>query len=127
MNRSLLRLAVYAVVALALCAGSAHAQGSTSSTINGRVVDSSGAVLPGATVTAKHLSTDTQSSTVSNSEGAFTLPSLQAGAYEVTVTLDNFKTTVIKDVVITAVQGANINAVLEVGGIAETVTVASTS
>ncbi|HEY0873484.1 MAG TPA: TonB-dependent receptor [Vicinamibacterales bacterium] len=105
----------------------AWAQGSTTSTISGRVVDSSGGVLPGATVTAKHLGTNTESSTVTNTEGAFTLPSLQAGTYEVTVSLEGFKTTVVRDVVITAVQGADINAKLEIGGVTETVTVASTS
>ena len=84
-------------------------------------------MLPGATITAKHLGTNTVSTTVTNAEGAFTLPSLQAGTYEVTVALEGFKTTVVQDVVITAVQGADINAKLEVGGLAETVTVASSS
>ena len=82
---------------------------------------------PGATVVAKHLGTGTVTNTVSNSQGAFTLPSLPAGAYEVTITLDGFKTFVAKDVVLTAVQGASISAKLEVGGISETVTVASSS
>jgi hypothetical protein len=127
MNRSLFRLGLYAVLVLALGAGTAFAQGSTTSTISGRVVDSSGGVLPGATVTAKHLGTDNQSSTVTNSEGAFTLPSLPPGTYEVTVALEGFKTTVVKNVVITATQGADISAKLEVGGISETVTVASSS
>ena len=129
MSRSLYRLGLYAVLALSLCAGAtpAFAQGSTTSTISGRVVDTSGGVLPGATVTARHLGTNTESSTVTNTEGAFTLPSLQAGTYEVTVSLEGFKTTVVRDVVITAVQGADVNAKLEVGGVTETVTVASSS
>jgi hypothetical protein len=129
MNRSLFRVGVCAVLALALCAGStpAFAQGSTTSTISGRVVDSSGGVLPGATVTARHLATNTESSTVTNTQGAFTLPSLPTGTYEVTVALEGFKTNVVRDVVLTAVQGANVNAKLEVGGVTETVTVASSS
>ena len=127
MNRSLLRLGLCAVLALALGAGTAYAQGSTTSTISGRVVDSSGGVLPGATVTAKHIATNTQASTVSNSEGVFNLPGLLLGTYEVSVALEGFKTMVIKDVVITAGQGADVAAKLEVGGISETVTVASSS
>ena len=63
MNRSLFRLGLYTVLALALAAANAYAQGSTTSTISGRVVDSSGGVLPGATVTAKHLATTRESST----------------------------------------------------------------
>ena len=115
MTRSLYTRGLYAVLALALCAGvsPAYGQGSTTSTISGRVVDSSGGVLPGATVTAKHLGTNVVSTTVSNADGNFTLPSLPNGTYEVTVSLEGFKTQVVKDVVITAVQGARVNAVLE--------------
>ena len=129
MNRSLFRLGIYSVLVLALCGWSAPAfgQGSTATAISGTVTDSSGAVLPGATISAKHLATGVVTTAVSNSEGAFNIPSLATGTYEVTVTLDNFKTFVAKDVVITAVQGASVNAKLEVGGVNETVTVASTS
>jgi hypothetical protein len=127
MNRTLFRLGLYAALALAAASGTAYAQGSSTSTISGRVVDSSGGVLPGATIIAKHLSTSRESSTVTNSEGAFTLPSMPPGAYEVSVALEGFKTTVVKGVVITATQGADIQAKLEVGGVTETVTVASSS
>jgi hypothetical protein len=131
MNRcsTLTRLGVPVVMALLLVlSGSpAYAQGSTTSTITGTVVDSSGGVLPGATVTAKHLATNVVSTTSTNTQGAFTIASLAPGTYEVTVTLDGFKSFVIKDVVLTAVQGAAVKAVLQVGGITETVTVASSS
>ncbi|HVL66241.1 MAG TPA: TonB-dependent receptor [Vicinamibacterales bacterium] len=129
MNRRLFRLGLSAVLALVLCAANslAYAQGSTTSTITGRVVDASGGVLPGATIVAKHTGTNVETTTVTNSEGNFTLPSLPAGTYEVTVSLEGFKTTVVRDVVITAVQGAQVNAKLEVGGITEQVTVASSS
>ena len=129
MNRSLFRPGLCGVLALMLCVGgsSAFAQGTTTSTISGRVVDTSGGVLPGATITARHLGTSTVSTTVTNTEGAFTLPSLPAGTYEVNIALEGFKTTIVRDVVITAVQGANINAKLEIGGLTETVTVASSS
>ena len=126
MNR---RLGFCAILALLLCASGslASAQGTNASLINGTVVDSSGAVLPGAAVSAKHLGTGVVTTTVTNTEGAFTLPSLPIGTYEVSITLEGFKTFVAKDVVITAAQGANVSARLEVGGLAETVTVASSS
>ena len=129
MNRSLFRLGLSAVLAFVLCVANspAFAQGGSGTAINGRVVDASGGVLPGATVTAKHLATNVVSSTVSNAEGNFSLPSLPTGTYEVTVALEGFKTTVVKDVVITAAQGATVNAALEVGGVTEQVTVASSS
>jgi hypothetical protein len=103
------------------------AQGSTTSTITGTVIDSSGGVLPGATITAKHVATGVLTTGVSNSEGAFTIPSLPTGTYEVSISLEGFKTHVAKDVVLTAVQGAAVRATLTVGGISEQVTVSSTS
>ena len=129
MNRSLYRLGVFLVVVLALATGGspAYAQGTTASAISGTVTDTSGAVLPGATVSAKHLASSVVTTAITNSQGAFTIPSLPIGTYEVTVTLEGFKTHLAKDVVITAVQGAAVNAKLEVGGVSETVTVASTS
>ena len=129
MRPSLFRAGLAAVLASFLCmSGSfAYAQGSSTSTITGTVADSSGGVLPGATVTAKHLATGVVSTTVTNTEGAFTIASLPPGTYEVSVALEGFKTHVVQNVVITAVQGANIKAVLAVGGITEQVTVASSS
>ncbi|MEX1128410.1 MAG: TonB-dependent receptor, partial [Vicinamibacterales bacterium] len=128
MAKTLLRLGLSSVVAILLAAsGVAFAQGGTTSTITGTVADSQGGVLPGAAVTAKHLATNTETTTVTNSRGAFTVASLRPGTYEVTVELNGFKTFVIEDVVLTATQGASVTAVLQVGGITETVTVASSS
>src|SRR5687768_8239805 len=100
MNRTRFRLGLYAVLALTLCtcASPVYGQGTTTSTISGRVVDSSGAVLPGATVNAKHLATNVVSTTISNAEGNFTLPSLPNGTYEVTIGLEGFKTHLVKNV-----------------------------
>lgn len=125
MKQCVLRLAMTIV-----CLGAsslAFAQGSTTSTITGAVVDSSGAVLPGATITAKHLGSGVLTSAVSNAQGAFTIASLPTGPYEVSVALEGFKTFLVKNVVLTAVQGANIKATLDIGGLSETVTVASSS
>ena len=129
MNRSLYRLGVFLVVVLALATGGspAYAQGTTASSISGTVTDASGAVLPGATVTARHVASGVVTTAVTNTQGAFTLPSLPTGTYEVTITLESFKTFLARDVVITAAQGASVNAKLEVGGVSETVTVASSS
>jgi hypothetical protein len=81
MNRLLTRLGVplVLVIMVSLTAPPVYAQGSTTSTITGRVVDSSGGVLPGASITAKHLATHVTSNSVTNSEGAFTIASLAPG------------------------------------------------
>ena len=97
------------------------------STVAGVVRDSAGGVIPGADVVIKHNATGVTTSAVSNSEGAFSFPGVQVGTYTVTVTLQGFKTFVSNDVVLTSGSPASINAVLEVGGVTETVTVSSFS
>ena len=53
-------------------------------TLLGRVLDSSGAVIPGANVAAKHLPTGFVRSTDAAPDGSYRIPSLPVGAYEVT-------------------------------------------
>src|SRR4051794_24294925 len=105
----------------------ARAQGATTQTLSGTVVDASGAVIPGADVVARQTATGLESTAVSNSEGIFSIPSLQIGTYTVTVTLQGFKTVLINNVVLTSGAGANVKAVMQVGGVSEQVTVTSSS
>jgi hypothetical protein len=129
MNRSVFRVGLLVLLAAIFCAAStaAYAQGSTTQTLSGTVVDTSGAVIPGADVAAKHNATGVVSNAVTNSDGLFSLPSLPIGTYTVTVTLQGFKTAVIQNVVLTSGAGANVKASLEVGGVSEQVTVSSSS
>ena len=122
------RLAAFVVCLSLALAGSAFAQGaSTTSTISGIVVDSAGGVVPGAEVTIKHNATGVTQTAVSNAEGAYLFPSLPIGTYTVTVALQGFKTFVATDVVLTAGSPASVRAVLEVGGLEEEVLVSSRS
>src|SRR5437868_1436905 len=58
--------------------------------INGTVTDSSGAVVPGATVTLSNQATNIQTHVNSNSSGYFVFLNVQPGAYEVTVEKPGF-------------------------------------
>jgi len=129
MIRSVFRMGFLAVVtlALSLLGSKAWAQGATSQTLSGTVMDASGAVLPGADVAAKHTGTGVVTNAVTNGEGVFSMPSLALGSYTVTVTLQGFKTVVIQNVVLTSAAPASVKAAMEVGGVTEQVTVASTS
>src|SRR6187399_3761061 len=117
MNRSTLRLGLVVLLAAVFCATGtfAYAQGGTSQTLSGTVVDTSGAVIPGADIVAKHVATGISTTAVSNSEGIFSIASLPIGSYTVTVTLSGFKTVVVSGVVLTSGAGASVKAVLEVG------------
>jgi hypothetical protein len=129
MNRSALRLGLVVLLAAVFCATGtfAFAQGATSQTLSGSVVDASGAVIPGADVVAKHTGTGTSTSTVTNSEGVFSIPSLRIGGYTVTVTLQGFKTVVIENVVLNSASPASVKATMQVGGVSEQITVSSQS
>src|SRR4051812_28711016 len=129
MNRRLLRLGVvvFMIAAFSALGSYAYAQGATSQTLSGTIVDTSGAVIPGADIVAKHNGTGVVSNAVSNSEGLFSIASLPIGTYTVTVTLQGFKTVVINNVVLTSGAGASVKATMEVGGLTEQVTVSSAS
>ena len=101
----------------------ALAQGGATSTITGIVRDEGGGVLPGATVVAASAAMGTKSEAVTNSAGAFTIPSLSAGVYNVTVSLPGFKTSVISDVRVQLGVPTSISPTLGVGTLEETITV----
>jgi Carboxypeptidase regulatory-like domain len=80
-----------------MCQSAAFAQNSTTGSINGTVVDSSGAAVPNATVTITDLATREQRIVTSNAEGRFTVPFLKPDNIEISATaggLQSSKTTV---------------------------------
>ena len=115
------------VLALLVVGGSAFAQGSSTASISGVVVDTDGAVIPGADVVVKNLRTGESFSTVSTGQGVFTVPALITGSYSVTVSLQGFKTAILNDVVVNAGVTASVRATLELGGVTEQVTVQANS
>src|SRR5262245_47509118 len=123
-----LRLGILAAACLAVLGNlPAYAQGSFFSTLTGVVVDTSGAVIPGATVKVVNNGTNAAVETVTGSDGGFTVPSIQGGNYSVTVSLMGFKTAVLKSVTVNAAMTANVKVTLEVGTLSENVTVVGES
>ncbi len=93
-------------------------------TLYGVVQDSSGAILPGVTVTVTHQGTALTRETVSDARGEFGLPALPPGAYTIRIELSGFKTYENKGLTLSAGQTVRPTFALEVGTLAETVTVA---
>src|SRR6187401_1639216 len=85
--RRLIVTAFLAVAVLVFGAPAAFAQGGVTSTLSGTVTDTSGAVIPGASVIVKRADTAVTSEAVTNAEGQFTIPQLNPGKYSVVVTL----------------------------------------
>ena len=95
--------------------------------IVGNVQDSSGAALPGATVTITSQETNLVRTAVTNETGAFTFTNVQAGTYSVKVSLQGFKESVETAVPVTVNTVSRVDAHLEIGQLSETITVQSES
>jgi len=123
MKRRLLRV-ITPLIMMAFAATLAYAQsGGGTTTLGGVVVDTQGAVIPGADVVAKNNATGMTIQGVTDDTGRFLLPAVPPGTYTVTVSLMGFKTAVAPDVVVLSATPANVKMKLEIGAIAETVVV----
>jgi len=120
MNRILSVLTI-ALLVFSLSATSLWAQATAQ--ISGSVRDQSGAVLPGVEVTATQTDTGISRSTVTNETGSYVLPNLAVGPYRFEASLPGFRTFAQTGIVLQVGSDPVINAVLEVGQVAETVEV----
>src|SRR5437879_10478619 len=94
---------VVAALAVCLIASPAFAQGggaSTTGSINGKVADSSGGILPGVTVTVTSPSLMGVQSSVTDAGGNYRFPALPPGTYTVQFELPGFNTLKRENIVI---------------------------
>ena len=121
------------VALLAMCwlsTGAAFAQGggaSTTGSINGKVADSSGGVLPGVTVTVTSPSMMGVQNAVTDASGNYRFPALPPGTYTVTFELPGFNTLKRENIQISMGFSAAVNVELAVASLQETVTVTGDS
>ena len=108
-------------------ATSASAQLASQTALVGTVTDSGGLVVPGAQVVAVHAGTGDKYEATTNAEGYYDIQFVRAGTYEITVTLTGFRPFKATGVEISTNQVARTNAVMQVGALNETITVAGTS
>jgi hypothetical protein len=85
--------------------------------LRGEVKDASGAVIPGAQVTALNESTGVSQETITSSAGIYLFPNLLVGKYTVTIQAPAFKKLVLKNVQVLANQVSDAAATLEIGDI----------
>ena len=120
MGRVLRRSAGMVVVLVLLLPAAAAAQ----ATITGVVKDTSGAVLPGATVeAASPVLIEKVRSVVTDATGQYRIVDLRPGTYSVTFTLTGFSVVKRDGIELTGNFVATVNADLKVGAVAETITV----
>src|SRR5437016_11517996 len=116
------RFATAIVVLIALPTCLSFAQTSTA-TILGVVRDASGALIPGVSITVKHIESGLTRTVVSSERGGYNVPLLPVGAYEITTTMPGFKQEVRSGINLVVGQEAVVDLTLEVGANAEQVTV----
>ncbi len=95
----------------------------TQGSILGAVVDSSRAVLPGASVTVTNLDTGLVQSATADEAGNFEILALPIGPYSVTVSMPGFKTWHLERIVLTVGERSRVSPVLDIGALTEQVSV----
>jgi outer membrane receptor protein involved in Fe transport len=104
------------VLSLSFLGGQVNAQ-VTSSAIAGRVADSKGEVLPGATVVAIHVPSGTKYGSITNEQGFYTIPAVRVGGpYTVTVSFVGFNDQAQENIFANLGTAANVNFSLKDGG-----------
>jgi hypothetical protein len=111
-----------AFVFLAVSANRLQAQTQTG-TITGTAADSSGAALVGAAVTVTNEGTNVSQSTITDSQGRYSVPDLPVGNYTVQATLSGFQTVVHKGITLAVGATPVVDFALPVGRVSETVNV----
>ncbi|MGD0579322.1 MAG: carboxypeptidase-like regulatory domain-containing protein [Bryobacteraceae bacterium] len=109
-----------------LTASLSNLWGQATSTLNGTILDSTGAVVPGAAVVVTNDATKLESKTTSTSAGAYTVPYIAEGTYTISVVAPGFRKAIASNVVLRAAQTLTVNITLEVGQVTEQVTVSDT-
>jgi hypothetical protein len=117
-------LGLIAVVILLASAAASFAQIIFGS-IYGTVTDSTGAVIPGATITVTDVSKGTSVTATSNESGAFTVDHLIPDSYTVKISMNGFKSYQATSLPVSADDSRKIEAVLQAGGSGETITVSA--
>ena len=99
----------------------------TTADITGRVADSQGKVVTGATLTATNKATGNSRSTTTNDDGEYTLVGLQPGRYDVTVEAGGFSKALLQDLELNVGAKLSQNFEMKPGQVTETVTITSES
>lgn len=113
-------------VSFALVVCGVFAQSTGTATLVGNVTDSTGAIIPGVKVAVRNLGTQFVYEGVTNSDGAYYIPNLPSGNYEVVVEATGFKRFVQSGLILRINESPRINVQLEVGNVTESVKVDAT-
>ena len=123
MRFSLNRFVFASILALLFLGGNAASGQGTSASLTGQVTDSSGAAMPGATVTATNTNTSLTQTATTNGEGIYLIAPLPPGPYRLTVEAKGFERYVQTGIVLSVSVNSTQNVALKPGSVQQSVTV----
>lgn len=118
-----LRRSLLAVPAVLLFSIAANAQTGGTGAIAGTIVDTTGAVIPGATIVARNVATGVSTTRTASGAGVYNIGSLIPGVYTVTVSFNGFTTFKQENLTLDALDTFGLNVTLKTGAIGDTITV----
>ena len=122
----MLPLRIGVVVLVCFCFSSSAQGQINTGQISGEVRDSSGAVLPGVTVTATHVGSGLMIERVTDGEGRYFLPALRIGAWDIEANLAGFAPQRLPGIVVVIGASLSLDFMLSVQGLQEQVIVEDT-
>jgi hypothetical protein len=123
MRRMEFRFALRAV--LGVCLAQVAPAQTTTATLSGIVRDSQGGVIPGVSINVVQIDTGQTRQVTSGHTGDYTISNLPIGNYRITASAQGFKKTVIGSITLQVNQAADVDLTMEVGAIAEEITVSA--
>jgi hypothetical protein len=120
---SMHRVLTLLVMCCLSAARAASGQAISVTQVQGTVQDSTGAMLPGVTVTMTQTATGLVRTTTSGTDGRYLLPALPVGPYRLEAVLDGFRTYTQTGIVLQVNVNPTINVTMEIGAVSEVVTV----
>ncbi|MGA3164825.1 MAG: carboxypeptidase regulatory-like domain-containing protein [Terriglobia bacterium] len=115
------------ILVFLLLLGTGLVWGGITASISGTVTDPTGAVIPGAAVTAHNTETGIDNSTQTNAQGFYSFPALPAGKYELTIKATGFQEYRETGLVLDVNNALRIDAALKVGAMNQEVSVSATA
>src|SRR5215831_17731821 len=96
---------------------------SSNATVSGTVSDSTGALIPGVSITATNTQTGIVTTVITNESGTYNFASLQPGVYNFSAELSGFQTHTYSAFQLGLSQQVRLNFTLQIGGVAQSVEV----
>jgi hypothetical protein len=114
---------ILVVSILVICSHALAQNAISTGSISGQVTDATAAAVVGASVTATNEADGVKLTTKTNGTGFYSFQSLSVGAYDISVSQNGFKTTIINGILVQVGQNAAGNVTLQIGEIAQSVTI----